>query len=203
MDNGALRAVAIYCGSSPGLLPEYAHAATELGHEMASRGLTLVYGGASVGLMGQVANAAIAAGGHAVGVIPGFFHDKGLSHTKLDELHVVESMHQRKTLMAELADAFIALPGGMGTLEELFEAITWTQIGLHRKPCGLLNVVGYYDKLLAFLDHVVDQRLMKAIHRDLLQVAEEPAALLDKLAHVELPTASKWLDRKSEEKPHE
>jgi uncharacterized protein (TIGR00730 family) len=196
MDNGNLRAVAVYCGSSPGALPEYARAAAELGRELGERGLTLVYGGATVGLMGQVADAAIAAGGCAVGVIPEFFHGKGLSHANLAELHVVETMHQRKALMAELSDAFVALPGGVGTLEELFEAITWTQIGIHRKPCGLLNVAGYYDKLLAFLDHVVDQRLMKAVHRDLLQVDADPAALLTKMASVEIPVVDKWLDRR-------
>ena len=190
-----MKRVCVFCGSSPGARPEYGEMALELGHLLAERGLGLVYGGAHVGLMGRVAEGALQAGGEVIGVIPYWFADKGLAHPQLAELHIVGSMHARKALMAELSDAFIALPGGMGTLEELFEALTWTQLGLHDKPCGLLNVCSYYDKLLAFLDEVVAQRLMRVEHRQMLLLSDQPAPLLDQLAAFVPRRLDKWLDR--------
>ena len=190
-----LRRICVFCGSSPGARQEYGLAALELGETLARRGIGLVYGGAQVGIMGQVASAALAAGGPVIGVIPEWFMDKGVAHDALTQLHIVASMHERKALMAELADGFIALPGGIGTLEEFFEALTWVQLGLHRKPCGLLNVSGYYAKLLAFLDHVLAERLMQPAHRDMVLVAQRPAELLDRFASFQPPQVAKWLDR--------
>ena len=185
----------VYCGSSPGARPEYAHAARELGSLLARRGLGLVYGGAHVGIMGEVANAALKEGGQVIGVIPELFMDKQVHHAGLDDLHVVGSMHERKALMAEMSDAFIALPGGIGTLEEFFEAFAWAQLDLHHKPCGLLNVAGYYDKMLQFLDHVVAQRLMRQAHREMILVADQPDEILDLLEGYAPRSIDKWLDK--------
>lgn len=185
----------VFCGSSPGARPEYREVAVALGSELAARGLRLVYGGASVGLMGAVADAALEAGGEAVGVIPRVLAEKEVMHQGLTELHFVDSMHERKAMLGDLADAFIALPGGFGTFEELLEVLTWAQLGIHRRPCGLLNVGGYYDPLLAMFDRAVEERFVRAEHRGILLAASEPAELLDGFAAYEPITVGKWLDR--------
>ncbi len=190
-----MRRLCVFSGSSPGGHPDYAQAAEELGRALAAQDLGLVYGGAQVGLMGAIADAALEAGGEVVGVIPQALVDREIAHTGLSELQVVGSMHERKARMAELADGFIALPGGMGTLEELFEVYTWTQLGLHSKPLGLLDVRGYYSRLAAFLDHAVAERFVTAKHRAMLLVEEDLGALLDGLAAWEAPLQPKWIDR--------
>ncbi|WP_150050467.1 MULTISPECIES: LOG family protein [Methylomonas] len=174
-----IKSLCVYCGSSPGRNGDYLAAAEALAEEMVGRGIRLVYGGADVGVMGAVANAVLAAGGQVTGIIPEALVSKEVAHRNLTELHVTRSMHDRKAMMAELADAFVALPGGIGTLEEIFEIWTWAQLGLHQKPFGLLNVAGYYDKLIAFLDHVVEERFVKPPHRQALLVASAAAQLLD------------------------
>jgi uncharacterized protein (TIGR00730 family) len=171
----------VYCGSRPGVSPAYADAARAVGHEIGRRGWQLVYGGGRAGLMGVVADAALAAGATVVGVIPTSLMDRELGHVGLTELHVVDTMHQRKTLMAERSDAFLALPGGIGTFEELFEVWTWRQLGYHDKPVGLLNVAGYYDALLGFLRHSETQGFMAAEQNALLQVGTDPVALVERL----------------------
>ena len=190
-----VKRVLVFCGSSPGARPEYAEAAAALGGLLAARELELVYGGASVGLMGAVADATLAAGGKAIGVIPNRLVQAEVAHAGLTELRIVETMHERKALMAELSDGVIALPGGTGTLDELFELFTWSQLGLHRMPLGLLNVVGYWDPLLAFLEHAVAERFLRVEHLETLLVSREPAALLDELAAYEPRALDKWLDR--------
>jgi uncharacterized protein (TIGR00730 family) len=189
--------VCVFCGSSPGGRPEYAEAAVELGRELAARGLGLVYGGAEVGLMGTIADAVIGAGGEAIGVIPGSLVDREIAHRALADLRIVGSMHERKATMVDLADGFVALPGGSGTLDELFEAFTWAQLGIHRKPIGILDVCGYWTPLLRFLDHAVEERFLRADHRDALLVEREPAALLDRLDTYEPRAVDKWIDRKA------
>ena len=174
--------VCVYCGSRPGASPEFAEAARAVGAEIGRRGWQLVYGGGRAGLMGTVADAALAAGATAVGVIPESLMGRELGHRGLTELHVVETMHQRKMMMAERSDAFLALPGGIGTFEELFEVWSWRQLGYHDKPLGLLNVARYYDQLLDFLAHSRDQGLMTTEQTDLLHVGEDPFALLQRLA---------------------
>ena len=186
--------MSVYCGSSPGLKPDYADAAGLLGRELAARGITLVYGGGRVGLMGIIADAVLTAGGRVIGVIPADLAEREVQHTALTELHVVDSMHERKMLMTKLSDGMIALPGGLGTLEELFEVWTWAQLGFHSKPLALLNVDGYYDQLLAFLDEMVAQRFIKQIHRDLLYTDSKPTALLAWMQAYVPVTADKWLD---------
>ncbi len=188
--------ICVYCGSSLGKSPVYAQAARALAEEMAKRGIGLVYGGASVGIMGTIADTVLAAGGEVVGIIPQALVEKEVSHHGLTELKVVASMHERKATMAELSDAFIALPGGLGTLEELFEVLTWAQLGFHQKPCGLLNVGNYYDKLSAFLDHAVEQAFVKGIHRDMLLVESAPKTLLEQMACYQPPVVGKWIGRK-------
>lgn len=184
--------ICVYCGSNPGSKPEYAQAARDLGRNLAERGQTLVYGGGNVGLMGIVADAALEAGGQVVGIIPQALVDKEVAHFGLTELVTVANMHERKLEMANRASAFIALPGGIGTLEELFEVWTWLQLGFHGKPIGLLNVAGYYDHLLRFIDHQVTERFLKPHQRDLLQVSTSPAALLDLLASQHPEPGDKW-----------
>ena len=188
----------IFCGSSPGARPEYAAATVELAQLLAGRGIGIVYGGASVGLMGLLADTAMDAGGEVVGVIPRALEAKEIARLGLTELHVVGSMHERKALMAELADGFVALPGGSGTLEELFEVFTWSQLGLHRKACALLNVAGYYDRLAEFLDHAVDERFMRPEHRAMLLCEDSPAAVLAAIERFEPPVVDKWIDRASQ-----
>jgi uncharacterized protein (TIGR00730 family) len=186
----------VFSGSSPGADGAYRAAACDVGHRLADRGIELVYGGAHVGLMGVVADTALEAGAEVIGVIPQGLVDREIAHTGLTDLRIVGSMHERKAQMAELADAFVALPGGLGTLEELFEVATWSQLGLHRKPCGLLNVLGYYDGLAAMLDHAVAERFLRAENRAILIVESEPAAMVDALAAWEPPAGlEKWLDR--------
>ena len=173
-----MKRLCVYCGSSPGSLPSYLEAARQLGRLMARQGLDLVYGGGNVGMMGELAQSVLDHGGHVIGVIPRDLVQREVAHTGLSDLRVVDSMHERKALMAELSDGFIALPGGIGTLEELLEVLTWAQLGLHRKPCGLLNVSGYFQQLMAFLDHLVDQRFLHPAHRAMLLSAERAEDLL-------------------------
>jgi uncharacterized protein (TIGR00730 family) len=171
----------------------YRTVAAELGRVLAARGIRVVYGGARVGLMGAVADAALAGGGQVIGVIPQRLVEKEVAHGDLSELRVVGSMHERKAVMAELADAFIALPGGFGTVEEFFEMLTWSQLGLHRKACGLLNVDGYFDQLLAFVDHSMEQGFVRREYRALISVAESAGELLDLLKAFEAPVVEKWI----------
>ncbi|MBN2399184.1 MAG: TIGR00730 family Rossman fold protein, partial [Candidatus Aminicenantes bacterium] len=173
-----MKRICVFCGSSPGARPEYAGAARQLGALLAQRKIGLVFGGGRVGLMGQLARAALKNHGEVIGVIPWGLHERKVAFSGLSDLRVVDSMHERKALMAELADGFMALPGGLGTLEELFEILTWGQLGMHRKPCGLLNVGGYYSPLLAFIDQVVDEGFLDAAHRSMILTAEYPQELL-------------------------
>lgn len=190
-----MKRVCVFCGSSPGARPAYRAAAEAFGTLLAARGIGLVYGGASVGLMGAVADAALAAGGEVVGVLPRALATKELSHGRLTELRLVDSMHERKAQMADLSDGFVALPGGVGTFEELFEILTWAQLGLHEKPCALLDVDGYFASLLAFLDHAVDERFVRPQHRAMLLVDDAPERLLDAMTRYRAPRVEKWLDR--------
>lgn len=185
----------IYCGSSPGRLDVYAEAADALAVALVNRNIHLVYGGASVGIMGRVADQVLKLGGHAIGVIPKALAHKEIAHQGLTELHVTQSMHERKMLMAELSDGFIALPGGIGTLEELFEIWTWAQLGFHHKPCGLLNVAGFYDYLIKFLDHVLAEQFVKNHHHALLMVESHPDVLLERFIHYQPPAARHWLGK--------
>jgi len=185
--------VCVFCGSSSGARAEYAHAAAETGELIARRGLGLVFGGGHVGLMGVVADAALRAGGAVVGVITRALKDREVAHDALTELHVVRTMHERKALMATLADAFLVLPGGIGTLEEFFEVWTWGQLGEHAKPVGLLNAGGYYDGLVRFLDTAQAEGFLKGKHRHMLIVGDTPAAVLDAFANYEPPTVGKWI----------
>ena len=190
-----MRRVCVYAGSSSGARPEFAAAARELGTLLARRGIGVVYGGGNVGLMGALADAALAAGGEVIGVIPHHLAEKELGHTAVTQLHAVETMHERKARMAAESDGFIALPGGIGTIEELFESLTWLQLGLHAKPVGLLNVASYYDKLIAFLETMEAERFIRPEHRAMLLVESEPAPLLDRLLAFTAPDVAKWLDR--------
>ena len=184
--------ICVFCGSSMGTSPRYAEEAAALGKLLADRGIGLVYGGASVGTMGVVADAALAAGGEVIGVIPEALSSVEISHAGLNELHVVADMHERKAKMAALSDGFLALPGGAGTLEELFEVWTWAQLGLHTKPIGLVDVGGYYGKLVEFADHMVAEGFVSAGYRGLLQVDSDPAALLDAFETYQPPAPPKW-----------
>ncbi len=188
--------ICIFCGSNPGRLPIYLEAATALGTALAKAGIGVVYGGASVGLMGAVADSALASGGEVIGVIPQSLVAKELSHKGLTELHVTASMHERKAMMADLSDGFIALPGGVGTLEELFEIWTWAQLGFHKKGVGVLNIGGFYDPLIAFLDHVAGERFMQPQHRGMLLVEDTPEKMIAALKAYEAPVVTKWIDRK-------
>lgn len=189
--------VCVFCGSSAGSNPLYLEMATRVGATLARRQLGLVYGGGSTGLMGAVANGALAAGGEVVGVIPKALQLRELAHSKLTSLHVVGSMHERKAKMAELSHAFIALPGGMGTLEEFAEILTWAQLGLHARPCGLLDVAGYYRPLIAFLDRAAAEGFIRPEHRQLVLVAEEPEALLDRFQSWKPPEVERWIDSRT------
>ena len=191
----SLKSVCVFCGASPGARPIYHEAATQLGRHIAERGLTLVYGGGAVGLMGVVADAALAAGGEVIGIIPQSLERAEIGHKGLTRLEVVDGMHARKARMAELADAFIALPGGLGTLEELFEVWTWGQLGYHAKPLGLLEVDGFYARLTDFLDHLVAERFVREQHRAILQVSASPAELLARMDAWQPTAAPKWVDR--------
>ena len=192
-----IRRVCVYCGSGAGARDGYAEAARALGRALVDRGFGLVFGGGRIGMMGVLARTVLAGGGEAIGVIPKDLMDKGLGLNSVTSLRVVETMHARKALMTELADAFVALPGGFGTAEEFFEALTWAQLGLHVKPCGLLNVHGYFDHLIRFLDHAVHEQFIDPAHRRLLLVDDAPEALLDKLTSWQPPAADKvaWATR--------
>lgn len=187
--------ICVFCGSSSGTNDSYGEVAHDLGRLIASRGLRLVYGGSNVGLMRTVADAALAAGGTVVGVIPNHLVDREVAHQGLTELRVVQSMHERKAMMSDLASAFVALPGGIGTLEEFFEVWTWGQLGLHRKPYALLNVAGFFDPLITFLDRLADERFVRPQYRESLLVESDPARLLDRLPQVELPAVAKRVER--------
>ncbi len=189
-----MRRICVFLGSNAGRRPAYREAAAAFGTALAKAGIGLVYGGSSVGLMGVLADAALAAGGEVIGIIPQRLVDKEVAHLGLPDLRIVSSMHERKAQMAELSDAFVALPGGAGTLEELFEVWTWAQLGNHAKPCAVLDVEGYYRRLLDFLDHTVEEGFMRREHRDMLVRAESPGELLGKLAAYRAPTVTKWID---------
>ena len=187
--------ICVFCGSSSGSQPEYRACAEELGTELTRRNIGLVYGGGNVGLMGAIADAVLKAGGEAIGVIPEHLMTREIGHRQLTKLHIVHSMHERKALMADLSDAFIALPGGFGTLEEFFEVLTWSQLGLHAKPCGIINVLGYYTPLLVMLDHAVGQRFLKSQNRALVLASDTPAELLEAFEKWRPVHVEKWLDR--------
>ena len=189
------RSIAVYCGSSPGADPSFAGAARDLGRAIAQRDYRLVYGGGHVGLMGQVADAALESGGEVLGVITRALADKEVAHAGLTTLHVVTTMHERKALMADESDAFVMMPGGFGTLDEFFEVLTWTQLGIHDKPCAVLNVEGYFDSLLAFVDGAVDQRFVVRDFREAILVDDDPSTLLDRIEVWEGTSPEKWLDR--------
>jgi uncharacterized protein (TIGR00730 family) len=190
----ALTRLCVYAGSSGGTRPEYAGAATALAEQMAARGIGLVFGGGNVGLMGVLADTMVRAGGEAIGVMPEPLVKREHAHAGLSELKVVGSMHERKALMAELADGFVAVPGGIGTLEELVEVFTWSQLGIHDKPCGVLDVADYYAGFTGLLDHMVREGFLRGAHRDRLVSASEPQALLEQLEAWEPPAVTKWLD---------
>lgn len=189
-----MQRLCVFCGSSPGADPAYMGAAQAVGHALAQRGIGLVFGGGKVGLMGAAADAALASGGEVIGVIPRALAKKEVAHLSLNELLIVETMHERKALMADLADGFIALPGGIGTFEELFEAWTWAQLGMHPKPVGLLNVAGYFDQLIGFLDAAVSARFLQPKHRDILLVDTEIERLLARFVDYRPPAGEKWMD---------
>ena len=189
-----VKRIVVFCGSSPGRRPAYLASAQELGRLLAARDIGVVYGGASIGLMGALADAALAAGGEVIGVIPRGLFPAEIPHAGLTEQHVVASMHERKALMAELSDAVIALPGGTGTLDELFEMFTWSQLGLHRQPIGLLDVEGYWTPLVAMLDHMVAERFIAAEHRETLLLEADPETLLARLGSHRVVRRDKWLD---------
>jgi uncharacterized protein (TIGR00730 family) len=189
-----MKRISVFCGSSAGHRPEYAEAARATGETIARRGLGLVFGGGQVGLMGIAADACLAAGGDVIGVIPRGLARKELAHAGLKDLRVVETMHDRKALMAELSDAFVALPGGFGTLEEFFEVLTWAQLGIHLKPCALLNVAGFFDPLLKLIEHSVDEGFVHPDHRRLLLHAPAAEALLDAIAAYKPPLIKRWIE---------
>jgi uncharacterized protein (TIGR00730 family) len=188
-----MRRIAIYCGSSRGNTPVFETSAADLARSLVSQGFGIVYGGGNVGIMGIVADAALAAGGEVIGVIPESLLAKELGHQGCTELHITQSMHERKQLMVDLSDAFIALPGGFGTLDELFETLTWLQLGFHGKPVGLLNVEGFFDPLLTFLDHMTATGFLKAEHRASLLMETDPAALLQSMKTFQPHTCGKWI----------
>ncbi len=186
--------ICVFAGSSLGQSGSYVEAARSLGQIIARRELGLVYGGARVGLMGAVADAALAAGGEVVGVLPKKLSNLEVAHSGLTQLHIVDTMHERKAMMAEMSDAFIALPGGIGTLEETFEVLTWSQLGFHRKPVGLMNVDGFFDQLLGFLDNLTGERFLKPEHRDLLWSDSDADRLVSKVLNADVPQVPKWID---------
>ena len=194
-----MKRICVFCGSSPGADPKFKETAAALGKEIALRGWELIYGGSDLGLMGVVAQSTVDNGGRVIGVMPKIFDGK-VDHPPLSELHIVESMHERKAMMNEMADAFIALPGGFGTFEEILEVITWAQIGFHAKPCGVLNISGYFDHLLAQLDTAMEQHFLWQEHRDMLLCDTTPAGLFEQFAHYQAPIKDKWRDRASRKK---
>ncbi len=187
-----MRSICVFCGSSAGNNSTYKGAAVDLGRLLAQKNLRLIYGGGNIGLMGEIAQSVIQGGGSAIGVIPQFLVEKELVYDKLTEIRVVETMHERKATMAELADAFIALPGGFGTLEETVEVLTWAQLGLHEKPIGLLNIDGYYSHLNQFFDHMIAEGFLLGEYKDMLLVEDNPNALLNSLSTYKVPDIDKW-----------
>jgi hypothetical protein len=193
MKNRSIKSLAVFCGSNSGTGAEYLSAARSLARESVSRGINIVYGGASVGLMGALADEALAAGGTVTGVIPSFIRDRELAHKGLTELIVTETLYERKKIMADISDSFVALPGGFGTLDELFDIMTQIQLGRKFSPVGLLNVNGYYDSLLQFIDRTVSSSFVKDVHRDMVLSSESPAGLLDMMASAIPPRVQKWI----------
>jgi uncharacterized protein (TIGR00730 family) len=192
--DAALKRVCVFCGSNAGLRPEYADAARRLARVLSSRGIGVVYGGGNIGLMGIIADAMLEAGAEVIGVIPQSLVEREVAHAGLTALHVVQTMHERKAMMSSLSDAFIAMPGGFGTFDEFFEVLTWSQLGYHRKPCGLLDVAGYFDRMTAMLDHAVAEGFLRPAHRGLVITDRDPEALLQKLADFTPVAAGKWAD---------
>ena len=190
-----MNAICVFCGSASGDEPVYTAGAQRLAAALVASGRSLVYGGGSVGLMGALADAVLAAGGHVTGVIPRMLWEREVGHRGLPDLRIVETMHERKALMAELAEGFIAMPGGIGTLEEFFEIWTWAQLGVHRKPCGILNVSAYYDPMLSMIDGMVRRKFLKPEYRHMIVVDADPAALLAKMDAYEPPRVEKWMNR--------
>lgn len=188
-----MKRICVFCGSNYGARPTYTEAAKRLGEALAERGIGLVYGGGRVGLMGEVADAIMGAGGEAIGIIPEALFAREVGHQGLTELHIVSSMHERKAMMADLSDAFITMPGGFGTMEEFFEVLTWGQLGLHTKPCGLLNVDGYYDTLLGLFDRFLNERFARREHRAFIIDDTDVTSLLDRLATYQPPVLEKWI----------
>jgi uncharacterized protein (TIGR00730 family) len=188
-----IRSLCVFCGSNSGNDAIYANVARDFGALLGKSNIALVYGGGHVGLMGIAADAVLAGGGNAIGVIPRMLWDREVGHRNLTELHIVETMHERKAMMASLSDAFVALPGGLGTLEEIFEVWTWAQLGIHRKPLGFLDVLGFYEPLLSFLDRGVDAGFIRAPHRSMAIVDCDPASLLRRLSEYEPPAVEKWI----------
>lgn len=191
----SINSICVYCGSNPGRLAAYTNAACLLAKSLVNHNIRLIYGGASIGIMGMVADKVLELGGEVIGVIPQALSHKEVAHPNLTELHITHTMHERKMLMAELADGFIALPGGIGTLEELFEIWTWAQLGFHNKPLGLLNVAGYYDALISFLDHITEQQFLKPRHQKMLMVESHPEQLLKRFLNYQHPTIEPWLGK--------
>lgn len=189
-----MKRICVYCGSSRGNSPDYANAARSLAETLVEEDLSLVFGGSSKGVMGVVADHMMALGGEVIGVIPQSLKDKEVAHDGLTRLHIVDSMHDRKSMMAVLSDGFIAMPGGTGTLEEIIETLTWAQLQFHGKPCGLLNTKGYFNQLLAFLDHAVGEGFLRQGHRDILSVDSDPGVLLEKFRRYDAPIIEKWTD---------
>ena len=188
-----MKSIAVFCGSSMGNLPEFEVAGRKVGQMLGKKNIRLVYGGAQVGLMGVVADATLAAGGEVTGVLPGFLGSKEIAHGNLSSLIMVDSMHERKQKMSELSDGVITLPGGFGTMEELFELITWAQLGLHTKPIGLLNTAGFYDALIQQLDNMVHYGFLKPLNRDMLLISGDPEELLDQMSNYQAPKVPKWI----------
>jgi uncharacterized protein (TIGR00730 family) len=188
-----MKRICVFCGSSPGNRPAYEEAARAMGRALVDRRISLVYGGGNVGLMGVIADTVMKAGGDVIGVIPQALADREIANIGITDLRVVDSMHTRKAMMADLSDAFIAMPGGVGTFEEFFEAVTWTQLGVHRKPCGLLNAADFYGPLVDFIDRAVAEGFIRPVHRAAIVVDDDSARLLDKLNAVELPDVPKWI----------
>ena len=191
-----MKRLAVFCGSSIGASEAYEEGAIQLGKELARRGITLVYGGSSLGIMGTVANAVLEAGGQVIGVIPKMLEEREISHPNLTELIVVQSMHERKAKMVDLADGFIILPGGMGTLEEFFEVLTWAQLGLHQKPCGILNIHHYYDLLISFFNHMNEQQFLQDQYRSMALVDSDPGNLIDKFKTYVAPKVKTYIKEK-------
>ena len=189
-----IRRLAVFCGSNPGARPEYVEGARALGRLLCERGIGVVYGGSSVGMMAALADAVLDDLGDIIGVIPKMLVEREVAHRTLTDLRIVDSMHERKALIAELSDGFVALPGGIGTLEEFFEIWTWAQLGVHQKPCGLLNIAGYFDPLLRFLDRAVEEKFVRDVHRSMVVVESEPQRLLERFESYEPPNVVKWID---------